>query len=123
MSTDLNEFCDEFCVHRSFSTPYGPPTNAHAERMWGLLLRTTRILLVQSGVHESLWWYAVQQATMLHNYMPSTTLTGIILNIPQVVKITRIGQLVEIDYFNRVMFFKHMTDKVAADKSGSAGNQ
>ena len=76
MSTDLNEFCDEFCVHRSFSTPYGPPTNAHAERMWGLLLRTTRILLVQSGVHESLWWYAVQQATMLHNYMPSTRLTG-----------------------------------------------
>ena len=53
MSTDLHEFCQEFCVHRSFSVPYESPTNAHAERMWGILLRTTRVLLVQSGIHIS----------------------------------------------------------------------
>ena len=38
MSTDLHHFCDEFAIRRSFSTPYAPPQNAHAERMWGLIL-------------------------------------------------------------------------------------
>ena len=72
MSTQLDEFCNEICVNRSFGIPYGPPTNAHAERMWGILLRTTRTMLAQSGVHESLWPYAVSQATMLHNRLPSS---------------------------------------------------
>ena len=74
MSRDLDEFCHEKCVSRSYSVPYEPPRNAHAERMWGIILRTTRVLLAQSGVHESLWPYATTQATMLHNYLPSTSL-------------------------------------------------
>ena len=74
MSSDLNEFCHEFCIARGFSIPYASPTNAHAERMWGILLRTTRIMLAQSGVHESFWPYAVDHATYLHNVMPSTKL-------------------------------------------------
>ena len=32
-SSDLDEFCEEFAVKRSFSVPYAPPQNAHAERM------------------------------------------------------------------------------------------
>ena len=44
-SHDLDEFCQEFAVHRSFSTPYEPRQNSHAERMWGILLRPTRIML------------------------------------------------------------------------------
>ena len=74
MSDDLHDFCEEICVRRSFGIPYAPPTNAHAERMWGILLRTTRILLAQSGVHESFWPYAVEQATLLHNILPSSKL-------------------------------------------------
>ena len=76
MTNDLDNFCDEFCVKRSFAVPYNAPHNAHAERMWGLILRTTRILLAQSGVHESFWPYAVSQATLLHNYLPSSKLAG-----------------------------------------------
>ena len=74
MSEDLHEFCEEICVRRSFGIPYAPPTNAHAERMWGILLRTTRILLAQSGVHETFWPYAVEQATLLHSILPSSKL-------------------------------------------------
>ena len=53
MSTDLRHFCDEFALKRSFSTPYAPPQNAHAERMWGLILRSLRVMLAASHIHES----------------------------------------------------------------------
>ena len=76
LSSDLHTFCHEFSIHRSFSTPYAPPQNAHAERMWGLILRTIRILLAASQVHESFWTYAALHACMLHNLLPSTRLAG-----------------------------------------------
>ena len=74
MSTDLDEFCNEFAIKRSFSVPYCPPQNAHAERMWGLLLRPMRIMLAQSGVHEKFWSYAMLHACNVHNIMPSSKL-------------------------------------------------
>ena len=64
MSHDLDAFCEEFAIKRSFSVPYAPPQNAHAERMWGILLRTMRICLAESGVHESFWTYAARHACM-----------------------------------------------------------
>ena len=45
MSHDLDEFCNEFAVARSFSVPYAPPQNAQAERMWGILLRPLQYVL------------------------------------------------------------------------------
>jgi len=76
LSNDLHTFCNEFAIRRSFSTPYAPPQNAHAERMWGLILRTIRILLAASHVHESFWPYAARHACMLHNVLPSSRLAG-----------------------------------------------
>ena len=76
LSSDLDEFCQEFAVKRSFSIPYAPPQNSHAERMWGIVLRPLRIMLAQSKVHSSFWTYAAQHACMLHNYLPSTRLAG-----------------------------------------------
>jgi len=76
MSTDLHTFCDEFAISRSFSTPYAPPQNAHAERMWGLVLRSMRVMLAASHVHESFWTYAARHACMLHNMLPSSRLAG-----------------------------------------------
>ena len=76
ISRDLNEFCNEFSLRRSFSTPYAPPQNAHAERMWGLILRPLRIVLVASHVHESFWPYAARHACLLHNVLPSSRLAG-----------------------------------------------
>ena len=76
MSDDLNEFCEEFAINRGFSVPYAPPQNGHAERMWGIILRTMRIMLAESKVHESFWTYAARHACMLHNILPSSKLTG-----------------------------------------------
>ena len=74
MSHDLNEFCDEFAIKRSFSVPYCPPQNAHAETMWRLLLKPVRIMLAQSAVHEKFWSYAILHACNVHNIMPSSKL-------------------------------------------------
>ena len=76
MSNDIDEFCEEFAVKRSFSVPYAPPQNAHAERMWGIILQPMRKMLAESGVHESFWTYTARQACMIHNILPSTKLAG-----------------------------------------------
>ena len=76
MSHDIDVFCEEFAVNRSFSVPYAPPTNAHAERMWSTILRPMRVMLAASRVHDSFWPYAAAHATYLHNIMPSSRLAG-----------------------------------------------
>ena len=72
ISSDLDEFCNEFGIKRSFSVPYAPPQNSHAERVWGLLLRPTRTMLSQSGVHEKFWTYAIKHACTVHNVLPTS---------------------------------------------------
>ena len=76
MSHSIDDFCEEFAVRRSFSVPYAPPTNAHAERMWSTILRPVRTMLAASHVHDSFWPYAAAHATYLHNIMPSSRLAG-----------------------------------------------
>ena len=76
LSTDLNDFCAEFAVRRSFSTPYAPPQNAHAERMWGIILRPMRVMLAASHIPDCFWPYAARHACLLHNLLPSSRLAG-----------------------------------------------
>ena len=71
MSHDLDEFCNEFAVARSFSVPYAPPQNAQAERMWGILLRPLRTMLVAARIHDVFWSYAIRHANQCRNVMPS----------------------------------------------------
>ena len=71
MSHDINEFCDEFAIKRSFSVPYAPPQNAHAERMWGILLRPVRTLLAGAKIDSAFWSYAMRHANQCRNVMPS----------------------------------------------------
>ena len=71
MSKDLERFCEEFAVKRSFSIPYCPPQNGKAERLWGIVLRGTRIALAHSGMPEHFWSYAMLDALWLHNHLPS----------------------------------------------------
>ena len=61
-------------MKRSFSVPYAPPQNAHAERMPGILLRTMRITIAESKISERFWTHAMQNAVRLHNSLPSTKL-------------------------------------------------
>ena len=72
-SHNLDEFCREFAVARSFSVPYAPPQNAQAERMWGMLLRPVRIMLTGARINEAFWSYAIKHACQCHNVMPSSS--------------------------------------------------
>ena len=74
-SKDLDEFLTEMCVTRSFSVPYAPPTNAHAERAWGTVLRPTRVMLAACGLPQSFWPFAMHYAVRVHNSLPSRGLT------------------------------------------------
>ena len=75
--TNLDEFCREFALVRSYSVPYAPPQNAQAERAWGILLRTTRILLAESGVSDQFWVYAIKHAcTSYMMYYPTPRYRG-----------------------------------------------
>ena len=76
MSHDLDAFCNEFAVTRSFSVPYAPPQNAQAERMWGILLKPTRILLAGARIDDAFWSYAIKHVCQCHNVMPSYAQPG-----------------------------------------------
>ena len=76
ISHDLDDFCREFAVIRSYSVPFAPPQNAQAERMWGVILSNIRVMLAESGVHESFWTYAAEHACYLHNILPNARLAG-----------------------------------------------
>ena len=75
-SKDLTEFCEEFAIKRGYSTPWSPPQNGKAERLWGILLRGTRIALAHCGLPEAFWAYAMEDALWLHNHMPSRSNAG-----------------------------------------------
>jgi len=67
INSDMDEFCEEICVRRSFTVPYCPPQNPYAERAWGTLLRKIRICLFASGLHDGFWNLSMQHATFIHN--------------------------------------------------------
>ena len=54
----------------------------------------------------------------LHEHM-----TGIPLHALQILKIACIGQLVEVDKQDVVIFLQHVVNKVGADKSGATSDQ
>ena len=74
-SNSLDDFCEELSIKRSFSIPYEPRKgNARSERFWGLVLRPMRSMLAESKLPLKFWTYAMQQATMLHDVLPTRAL-------------------------------------------------
>ena len=70
INSDMDAFCEEICVKRSFTVPYNSAQNPYAERSWGDLLRKVRTSLVASGTEESYWHYAIKHAALIHNIIP-----------------------------------------------------
>ena len=64
---DMEQFCRELSIRRSYSVPYIPAQNPYAERMWGEVLRRMRIAMVDNHTPEDLWPYAFKQAILIHN--------------------------------------------------------
>lgn len=74
MSPDLDDFCAELSIRRSFSIPYAPPTNAAAERVWGILLRGMRIMTAHMSTESEaamFWPFLMNQMCQIHNSLPS----------------------------------------------------
>ena len=74
LNTDVESFCDDVCNVRRFSTPYCPPQNAIAERLWGILLGPMRAYFAASDVPQDFWPYAADNVCKLHNMLPSRSL-------------------------------------------------
>ena len=70
INSDMDAFCEELCINRSFTVPYAAPQNPHAERAWGILLRKMRITMHACGAPENLWTYFMSQAALVHNVCP-----------------------------------------------------
>jgi len=49
--------------------------------------------------------------------------TGVALDVPEVIEVPRIGELVEVDEPDRRIFLKEIMNKVAADEPGPTGNE
>ena len=69
VNRDMEEFCKELSIRPSFSVPYAPQQNAHAERAWGTLLRKVRICLYDSKLDDKFWSYALIHAAHINNIM------------------------------------------------------
>ena len=64
MSENLNDFCEEFAIRRSFSVPYRPESNAQAERVWGVLLRRIRTMHAKRHTDDRFWSDSMRQAML-----------------------------------------------------------
>ena len=71
VSRDLDAFCIEMATRRSFSIPHVPEHNATAERVWGAILRPTRILIHASGLPMAFWPFAMSHSVYVHNRLPT----------------------------------------------------
>ena len=71
MSSDLDDFCEELAIKRSWSVPYEPRGNARAERFWGIVAKPMRKMLAQSKLPLQFWTFAMLHATHLHDVLPT----------------------------------------------------
>ena len=66
-NSDMDQFCEELCIKRSYTVPYDSAQNPYAERTWLDVLRKVRTVLAESDADKKLWPYAIQQAALIHN--------------------------------------------------------
>lgn len=69
INQDMERFCEELCVRRSYSIPYVSQQNPYAERVWGIVLRKVRTALLESQVKGKFWDFAIRQAALIHNIL------------------------------------------------------
>ena len=67
---DMAEAATSICRH-TFSVPETPQDNGGAERLNGILIRQTRILLAAANLSDRLWPYAFKFVVQVHNSLPS----------------------------------------------------
>ena len=67
--------------------------------------------------------YQVSDKSLIADIALDEDMAGIVLDIFQVFQVAGIGQLIQVDQADILVFFQHIVDKVGANKTGTAGNK
>ena len=65
----------------------------------------------------------VSDKSLIADIALNKDMAGIVLDIFQVFQVAGIGQLIQVDQADILVFFQHIVDKVGANKTGTAGNK
>jgi transposase InsO family protein len=66
----FREFLAARQIHQSLACTYTPQQNAHAERFFGIIFATARVLLASANLPPSFHPFAIQTAVWIHNRLP-----------------------------------------------------
>ena len=70
VSHHFREFLAARQIHQSLACTYTPQQNAHAERFFGVVFSTARVLLAAASLPPTFHPFALQTAAWLHNRLP-----------------------------------------------------
>ena len=66
----FREFLAARQIHQSLACTYTPQQNSHAERFFGVVFATARVLLAAAGLPPTFHPFAIQTAAWIHNRLP-----------------------------------------------------
>ena len=66
----FREFLSARQIHQSLACTYTPQQNSHAERFFGVVFATARVLLAAANLPPTFHPFAIQTATWIHNRLP-----------------------------------------------------
>ena len=64
-------------IRHELTTPKTPEQNGAAERLNCTLVETTRVMLLDSGLHQKFWAEAISTAAYLRNRSPTSAVEGV----------------------------------------------
>lgn len=74
-NTNFKNICEKFGIVHHKTVPHTPELNGVAERMNRTLCESARCMLIQSGLPQNYWLYAIKHATKIRNMCPSRSVT------------------------------------------------
>src|SRR4029434_1942332 len=97
-SRDFQTLLTKNRIRHERSAPYSPHQNGTAERGWRTLYDMSRCLLIESGLPDKLWNYAVQTSAYVRNrcYSRRTKKTPYELftgKVPNISKLQKFGSM------------------------------
>ena len=69
LNSDMEAFCEELAIKRTYTVPYMPSQNPYAERANGTILRPLRTILAESKCEERFWSILIDHVAHVHNVL------------------------------------------------------
>ena len=70
VNTILSDWLDKRGIKHQTTVPYTPEQNGAVERHWGTIFSWGRCVLIESGLKETLWPYALDYCNTVYNLLP-----------------------------------------------------